>query len=216
MKKPAKILNALLLPRKETKETRNSLRERFRFSFPIIESSNDVEVQQSTLSYKVISGNLIDQFDVVYQQLWLCVCQVWKYLSVYGLIQLVTLTDRLGLSTTQIKHELVKDPGHIIIEKVFREAYYILRPGEKFSFDPNQAISLIRLFNENIDKTLGSSLIATYPFITVAGLSEPLSRRCGSGSKDTEDLGHLFLDKIHAPLQDYQRSGDEISSFYVK
>jgi hypothetical protein len=179
-------------------------------------SSNDVEVQQSTLSYKAISENLVDRFDVVYQQLWLCACRVWKYPNVYGLIQLATLANRLGFSTAQIKYELAKDPGRIIIEKVFREAHYILRPGEKFSFDPNQAGSLIRLFNEEMDKTLGSFPIATHPFITVAGLGEPLSRRCGSSSKDTEDLGHLFLDKIHAPLQDYQRSWDEISSFYVK
>jgi len=29
-------------------------------------------------------------------------------------------------------------------------------------------------------------------------------------------LSYLFLDKIHAPLQEYKREGDEISSFYVK
>jgi hypothetical protein len=214
LKKPARLLNVLLPPRKERK-IKNSLYERFRVSFTE-STSNDFEVQQSTLSYKPLSGNLVDHFDAAYQQLWLCACRVWKYPNVYGLIQLATLAHQLGFSTTEIKLERAKDPGRIIIERAFREGHSVLRPGEKFSFDPNQAISLIRLFNEKMDETLGSSPIVLYPFITVAGPGEPLSRRCGNSSMDTEDLGHLFLDKIHAPLQDYQRAGDEISSFYVK
>jgi hypothetical protein len=213
LKNPARILKALLPYPKEGK-IKNSLYERFRISF-MESSNNEFEVQESTLSYKILSGNL-DRFDAVYQQLWLCACRIWKYSNPFGLIQLATLADRLGFSTAQIKRELAKDPGRLIIEKELREALCILRPGEKFSFDPNQATSLIRLFNEEIDKTLGSSPIPIYPFITVAGPGELLSRRCGNSSKDTEDLGHLFLNKIHAPLQDYQRAGDEISSFYVK
>jgi hypothetical protein len=217
LKKPARVLNALLPPRKEKKKIKNSLYERFRDSFSMTElGSNNFEIQQSTLSFKSISGSLEDCFDAGYQQLWLCACRVWKSGNAYGLIQLATLADRLGFSTTQIERELAKDPGRIIIEKALQEAHYVLHPGEKFSFDYNQARPLISLFNEQMNNTLASYPVATYPFITVAGPGEPLSRRCGHSSMDTEDLGYLFLDKIHAPLQYYHRSGDGISSFYVK
>ncbi|KAH6661610.1 hypothetical protein B0J14DRAFT_690371 [Halenospora varia] len=47
-------------------------------------------------------------------------------------------------------------------------------------------------------------------------IGEPLARRCGHSSADTQDLENLFLDKIHASLLEYRRGGDEISSFYVK
>jgi len=33
---------------------------------------------------------------------------------------------------------------------------------------------------------------------------------------DSRDLDYLFLDKIYAPLSEYRKDGDEISSFYVK
>jgi hypothetical protein len=58
--------------------------------------------------------------------------------------------------------------------------------------------------------------VTVSPFITVHGPGEPLTRRCGYGPADTKDRNHLFLEKIHAPLQEYQKGGDEISSFFVK
>ena len=54
------------------------------------------------------------------------------------------------------------------------------------------------------------------PFVSVARPGEPLNRPSGYGPTDTQDLIHLFLSTIHAPLQEYQKGGDEISSFYVK
>lgn len=218
LKKPARVLNALLppLPRKE-KKVKNSLYKRFRASFSMVESgSNDFEVQQSTISFKFASEDFSDGFEAAYQQLWLCACRVWKYPNAHSLTQLATLADRLGFSTTEITRELAKDPGRIIIEKALQEAHHVLYPGVKFGFNYDQARPLIGLFNEQTNNTLASYQMTTYPFITVSGPGEPLSRRCGHSFMDTEDLGDLFLDKIHAPLQCYHRSGDGISSFYVK
>jgi hypothetical protein len=222
LKQPAKILNMLLppKPKKERKgngATKNRLRERFRFHFTRVESSGGtIEVQQSTSSYISIPGNHLDPFDLAYQQIWLCSCRVWKNLNAYGLLQLATLAHQLGFSTVQIDDELKKDPGHAAIEKAAFEALTVLRPNEIFVFDANQARPVITSFKDYLTKMLGAPTNRVSPFITVEGSGEPLARRCGYGSTDIKDLNHLFLDKVHAPLQAYQKGGDEISSFYVK
>lgn len=213
LKKPAKLLNSLLPPQQKSKK-RKGLRERLCFHFFEREPTSSTGYQQATIPCSPES--LMDPFDAAYQQLWLCSCRVWIYPTAFGLIHLATLADLLGFSSTQIKRELDKDPGRIIIEKALQEAHNVLHPGETFCFSHNQAKPLIKLFNEHVSNTLVSSPITSNPFLTVASPGEPVSRRSGHSSSDTEDLGHLFLDKIHAPLKDYQRAGDEVSSFYVK
>jgi hypothetical protein len=219
LKQPAKALNTLLppKPKKGRKGTKNSLRERFRFHFTRMESSGDtIKVQQSASSYMTIPGNHLDPFDLAYQQIWLCSYRVSKNLNVYGSLQLATLAHQLGFSNVQIDQELKRDPGHAAIEKTVFEALTVLRPNEAFAFDANQARPVITSFKDYLDKILGAPAKKVSPFITVEGSGEPLARRCGYGSTDVKDLNHLFLDKVHAPLQAYQRGGDEISSFYVK
>jgi hypothetical protein len=212
LKQPAAILSTLL-----PKARKATLRERYNFHFIRMESTDDnIEVQQSTLSYTTIPRNRLDSFNVAYQQLWLCSYRVWKYPNAYGLVQLATLAHRLGFSTTEIDRELRKNPGQAVMEKAVQEVLQVLRPNEKFNFDANQARPLITSFNDYLDGMLGTPSPTAFPYITVAGLGEPLSRRCGHGCMDAEDLNHLFLEKIHAPLQEYHRGGDEISSFYVK
>jgi hypothetical protein len=215
LKRPTQLINSLLPPQPR-KEKRKSLRERLRFHFSEKETASGTGLQQATVLYQNSSESLMDPFDAAYQQLWLCSCRVWMYPTALGLIQLATLADRLGFSTTQITRELSKDPGHIIIERALREAHNVLHPGQRFCFSHEEAEPLIRLFNDQVNNTLASSLIALNPNLTVAPPGEPVSRRSGHSSSDTEDLGHLFLDRIHAPLKDYQRAGDEVSSFYVK
>jgi hypothetical protein len=103
-----------------------------------------------------------------------------------------------------------------LIEKIAIAAFQLLRPGWKFHFDASQAFQLIELFDEYLNRYLDAPIARAAACITVASPGEPLSRRCGSSYKDDEDLDHLFLETVHSPLQSYQNSGDEISSFYVK
>jgi hypothetical protein len=217
LKQPVKLLNTLLPPktRKGRLGRNNSLRERFRSQWNGA-AGDSIEVQQSASSFTTISRNNLDSFDVSYQQLWLCSYRVWSSFNAYGSTQLATLAFRLGFSTTQIKQALKKDPDHGMIENATINALKVLRPNERFSFDANQARSVISSFKDYLSTVLGTPSTTASPSITVPGPGEPLARRCGNGPSDTEDLNHLFLETIHAPLQEYHRGGDEISSFYVK
>lgn len=212
LKQPAAILGTLL------PKTRNkTLRQRYHFYFTEIESSSQtIEVQQSISSYTTISKTHLDSFDLSYQQLWLCAYRVCKYPSAYGQLQIATLAHRLGFSSTEIEQELTKDPDQVIIEKAVLEALHILRPNEKVSFDANQARQLIASFHDYIAKFFYAPAKSSPPLVTVSGSGEPLARRCGYSSADTQDLEHLFLEQVHAPLDKCSRGGDEISSFYVK
>ena len=210
LKEPATMLKSLL-PRSNL-----SLRERCFRIFQGTEVSEDtIEVQCSGSSYATIPRNNLDSFDLSYQQLWLCSYRICKYPNAYARLQLASLAQRLGFSSTKIEFETRKDPAQVEIEKAVREVLHILQPGEKFNFDVNEAIHAITSFQEYINKSLRAPT-NTRISITVAGSGEPLSRRCGYSRMDTRDLDHLFLDRIHAPLQEYNRNGDEISSFYVK
>jgi hypothetical protein len=209
---PAKILGNLL-----PKSPKKTLRERFFFNFTGAESSeHTIEVQQSRSSYVAIPRKSLDAFDIAYQQLWLCSCRVWKTPNAYAWLQVATLAHRLGFSSAEIERELKRDPNQGMIEKVVLEALSVLRPNEEFAFDANQARPAITSLKDYLDGVLGTPAKTASPFITVAGSGEPLTRRCGYGCMDAQDLNHLFLDRIHAPLETYRRGGDEITSFYVK
>ncbi|KAH6675994.1 hypothetical protein B0J14DRAFT_509686 [Halenospora varia] len=213
LKQPAAILITLL-----PKSRKPSLRQRFYFHFTRVESSHPtIEVEQNVSSYTIIpNSSHLDAFNISYQQLWLCAYRVWKHPNAYGRLQLATLAHRLGFSSTEIERKLREDPEQGIIEQCVLEVLNILRPNEKFAFDANQARELIASFHAYLGKILQTPAKSTPPLITVAGSGEPLARRCGHSSADTQDLENLFLDKIHASLLEYRRGGDEISSFYVK
>jgi hypothetical protein len=111
---------------------------------------------------------------------------------------------------------LERDPSHAVIEKASADVLKVIRPNERFIFDANQASSVIMSFKDYLSRALGDPPAIVPPFITVAGLGEPLARRCGYGPGDIKDLNYLFVEMLHAPLQSYGRGGEEISSFYVK
>lgn len=212
LKQPAAILGTLL-----PKSRKKTLRQRYHFHFTGVESSgHTIDIQQSVFSYTPISNAHLDSFDLSYQQLWLCAYRVCKHPSAYGRRQIATLAHRLGFSSTEIDEEISKNADQAVIEKVVVEVLNILRPNEKFAFNANHAGQLIASFHDYIEKILQAPTKSSSPLVTVSGPGEPLARRCGYSSADTRDLEHLFLDKIHAPLQEYQKGGDEISSFYVK
>jgi hypothetical protein len=217
LKRPATVLNTLLPPKEPRGRLgiNNSLRERFlaHWKDPGGES---IEVQRTASSFTTIPRNDLEAFEVCYQQLWLCSCRIWKKLNAYGSIQLATLAFRLGFSNRQIQQELKKDPNYAMIEGASMNALAVLRPNERFAFDANQARPAISAFKDYLSAALEIPATTTSPFITVHGPGEPLARRCGYGPSDTKDRNHLFLEKIHTPLQEYQNGGDEISSFFVK
>jgi hypothetical protein len=210
-------LNTLLPPKEPRGRLgiNNSLRERFLVHWKD-PSGDSIEVQRTASSFTTIPRNDLDIFDVCYQQLWLCSCRVWKKLNAYGSIQLATLAFRLGFSNRQIQQELKKDPNYAMIESASISVLEVLRPNERFAFDASQARPTISAFKDYLSTALARPAATASPFITVHGPGEPLTRRCGYGPADTKDRNHLFLEEIHAPLQEYQKGGDEISSFFVK
>ncbi len=213
LKQPAELLTKLL-----PESRKKTLRQRWYhyFTNPGL-SDQTIEIQQSVLGpYTTISSRNFDSFDICYQQLWLCACRVCKYSNAYGRLQLAELAHQLGFWNTKIQFEVTKDPAQAVIEKTFREVLHILRPNENFNFDANKAKAVITSFKEYLNRLEPSPTNTAYPAITVAGTGVPLLARCGHGSMDTRDLAHLFLDKIHAPLKEYKREGNEISSFYIK
>jgi hypothetical protein len=217
LKRPAKLLNTLLPPKlpKGRLGINNSLRGRFlaHWKDP---SGESVHLQRGVSSFTTLPKNNLDTFDVYYQQLWLCACRVSNNVNPYSTMELATLASRLGFSNTQIRRELTEDPGCAMIESAFASALAVLRPNERFVFDANRARPVISSFKEYLDVALAAPVTVASPFITVRGAGEPLARRCGYSPADAEDLNHLFLEKVQAPLQEYQKGGDEISSFFVK
>jgi hypothetical protein len=219
LKQPAKVLNTLLppKPRKGKNKKKDTLRKRFYSHFAQLESNGDtIKIQTSASSYTTIPLNGLDSFEISYQQLWLCSYRVSKNLNAYGSLQLATLAHQLGFSSLEIDQELKQDPTHDTVKKAVLGALKVLRPNETFLFDANQAKPVIASLKDYLSKALEAPMKSGSPFVTVAGPGEPLNRRCGYSVTDTEDLNHLFLSTIYAPLQEHQRGGDEISSFYVK
>jgi len=103
-----------------------------------------------------------------------------------------------------------------VIKKTFREVLHILQLNENFNFDANKARPVIASFKEYLNRLKPSPANAAYPAITVARIGVLLLARCSYSNIDTRDLAYLFLNKIYAPLREYKRERDEISSFYVK
>lgn len=103
-----------------------------------------------------------------------------------------------------------------MVEKVFREVLQVLRPNERFTLDISQARSVISSFNDFLAKQLEAPTEEAIATVTVTGPGEPILRRFGYSNMDSQDLNLLFLYNIHAPLDKLRRSGDEISSFFVK
>jgi hypothetical protein len=203
LKQLATILSTLL-----PKSPKSTLRKRYYRHFMGVESNDHaIQVQRGVSVYTTIPMNGLDAFDLSYQQLWLCSFRICKYPNVYGRRELASLAQRLGFSSPRIQLELKKDPAQVEIEKSVREVLCILRPNEKFAFDANEARPAIVSFQDYLNKSLRAPTNTTPPSITTAGQGEPLSRRCGHGCMDTRDLNHLFLDKIHVPLHQYEDMG---------
>jgi len=212
LQQPAKLL-AKFLPESRKK----TLRQRWFHHFTGPRNSNDsIIIQQGVLQYTPFLRPHLDYFDVCYQQLWLCAYRVYKYPNAYGSSLIADLADKLGFSTPKIDSELMKDPAQAMIKKSLEDVFHILRPNEKFDLDFSKASPVITSFKEYVFSLQTAPEHTTLPFITVDGIGTPILYRCGHGQMDTRDLANLFLDKIHAPLHQYGRNGDGISSFYVK
>tara|TARA_R110002060_G_scaffold70387_1_gene78957 strand:- start:374 stop:1705 length:1332 start_codon:yes stop_codon:yes gene_type:complete len=223
-KQPARALQALLPPRPRKSQGRKSQgkkketpRQRFLSHFTQQDPSGSmVEVQTSASNFTTVPLNGMDAFEVSYQQLWLCCCRIAKVRNPYGSLQLATLASRLGFSNSAIERELRRDPAHTIVQNAAIEVFSVLRPNEAFVFDVNHARPAVTSLKTYFNDILGTPVTVETPFITVAGAGEPLTLRCGRGSTDFQDLSHLFIGKIHAPMMGYHTSGKELSSFFVK
>jgi len=212
LQQPAKLL-AKFLPESRKK----TLRQRWFHHFAGTGTSNSgIEIQHGLRDYTTIPSTNLVSFDVCYQQLWLCSYRVYKYPNAYGRRVVAELAKRLGFWNLKIKFELTVDPAQAVIERTIQDVFHILRPNEKFNFDVKRARPVIASFNRYLYDLQKTAEHRKPTQITVDGPGIPLSYRCGQSQMDTRDLADLFLDKIHAPLNELGRSGDGISSFYVK
>lgn len=211
LKQPAKNLHGLL------PKSRKTLWHRFHFQFNDDRGMNDtIKIQRSVSLYTTIPQSNLNPFDIAYQQLWLCAARITRNFNAYGQKQLAELAYNLGFSSNEIERERMKNPCQLVVEKALHEVLQVLRPNEKLTLDFSQVQPVISSFNNCLAKSLEIPTKEAVATITVVSQGEPLSRRSGSSTMDVQDLDILFLHNMHAPLKDYRRDGDEISSFLVK
>jgi hypothetical protein len=84
---------------------------------------------------------------------------------------------------------------------------------------------IVRELRELVDALGNTAVEKSTPWSTVAGLGEPLSRRCrplawessdNDPGRNSDNLNYIFLTKMYVPLSGLQSGREGISSFYVK
>ena len=233
----AELLKALVPPIQDTTAT---LRGCLRSHFMCLEANDTtLPVQQSEGSYIKVAGNYQDLFELALRQLWLC---SFRYVSItvgnapkrdmnpvkrttnapnYFLwFKLVELAHHLGFKSPEITRVLQDDP----VERVVVEMLAKFLPPQMGTLDDTQAHNVTRIIKGYLNRpTIAVATAAvnrgSAPCATVPGLGEPVVQRCGIRADDGPeniDRSDLFLYTVHAPSCDYQNTGDDISSFFVK
>ncbi|KFZ24817.1 hypothetical protein V502_00702 [Pseudogymnoascus sp. VKM F-4520 (FW-2644)] len=126
------------------------------------------------------------------------------------------LRESVGFSSEEITSQLMEDP----FQKMALNLLHHALPNHKPADLKIEAQSLATKIRDSIN-TLGASAVEdSKPWITVAGCGVSVAQRCGpevwDDNEESDDLKHMFLEKMHLPLAELQRGGEGISSFYVK
>ncbi|KFZ20622.1 hypothetical protein V501_00020 [Pseudogymnoascus sp. VKM F-4519 (FW-2642)] len=223
----AKAVQALL-----PNSTKKTLRQTFQFQFQLENARQPLQIQESETSYTAVSGDCNKKFDLAFRELILC---SWRYFANSPRIsskknmnpieqdvdgtkrflgfRLLEFSQQIGFST-ETNQAAGEDPTETLLADMLRSL-----PKEIFNVDRATPETLSIPFKEYLSNLTLTSNTTLKPSLTTVGIGESLSERCGRRSSkpiDDEDRLHLFLRKMHAPLDDFPRGGYDISSFYVK
>ncbi|TGO32402.1 hypothetical protein BHYA_0321g00090 [Botrytis hyacinthi] len=210
---------------------KKTLREglRFLFSDEII-ATTKLSVQQTEDTFTETTGSFDHTFDLAIRQLFLCAMRYFtdpsnisskknmnpiqqtlnapkRYLG----FKLLNLSSRLNfVSLLQTSQDPIRELLIDILQTL---------PKEIFKLRSDPPADLINLFIQYISESTATADVYTNPAITIGGEGgEPLSRRCGRACADisSKDRVHLFLEKMHRPLHEFQNDGLDVTSFFVK
>lgn len=189
--------------------SKGTLREALRFHFSGANSTT-IEIQTSEHKYSSFAGTPKSLFDLAIRQLFLCAIRIsarplQQRESVYSSVVLAELARRLGFSSESIEAISKHDPYQLMaLDLVDR-----ILPNKK----PADLLIRVQPLAKNLkDLVIGlgtSSALRPVPFITVATLGEPVSRRCGilawTSTKEginqaSDDVDNMFINQMHCPL----------------
>ncbi|OBT43216.1 hypothetical protein VE00_06383 [Pseudogymnoascus sp. WSF 3629] len=212
--------------------TKESLRVGFLPLFRPEGNREPLEIQDSETSYTTVSGDHNYLFGIAYRELFLAAIRYFtnpssvsskkdmnpieqtvdgtkRYLG----FRLLAFGQRIGFSIKTDQDALI-DPS----ERLLADMLHSL-PKEIFGVNEPIPEALSALFKGYLSNSTLAASAVSRPSLTMLGIGEPLSHRCGryrGGPLDDEDHLHLFIRKMHAPLSEFPRFGHDISSFYVK
>ncbi|KFY03482.1 hypothetical protein V490_00177 [Pseudogymnoascus sp. VKM F-3557] len=180
-----------------------------------------LQIQNSERAYLTYTGNNQSLFNLAFRQLHLFAIRHFaKPLSeqetAYSMFILADFAQSVGFSSEEITSKLMEDPFQKMALDLLHRALPIHKPADL----EIEARSLATQIRDSIT-TLGSSAVEdSKPWLTVAGCGVSIAKRCGpevwDDNVESDDLKHMFLEKMHLPLAELQRGGEGISSFYVK
>ncbi|KAK6609669.1 hypothetical protein H4I96_03600 [Botrytis cinerea] len=206
---------------------KKTLREglRFLFSDKII-TTGKLAVQQTEDTFIETTGSFDYTFDLAIRQLFLCAMRYFtdpsnisskknmnpiqqtlnapkRYLG----FKLLNLSNRLNFVSLTMESQ---DPIRELLIDILKTL-----PKEIFKLRSDPPTDLIASFIQYISESTTALDINTNPAITIGGgEGEPLSKRCGRACADisSEDRVHLFLEKMHHPIEEFQNDGLDITS----
>lgn len=180
-----------------------------------------LQIQNSERAYLTYTGNNQSLFNLAFRQLHLFAIRHFakplsKQETAYSTFILADFAQSVGFSSEEITSKLMEDPFHKMALDLLHRALPIHKPADL----EIEAQSLATQIRDSIN-TLGSSAVEdSKPWLTVAGCGVSIAKRCGpevwDDNVESDDLKHMFLEKMHLPLAELQRGGEGISSFYVK
>ncbi|KFY28058.1 hypothetical protein V491_00664 [Pseudogymnoascus sp. VKM F-3775] len=214
-----KTNNPLLQTKTTSGENEKTLRQKLYNHFE--KSGSTLQIQNSERTYLTYTGNNQSLFDLAIRQLYLLSIRHFaKPLSqreeAYSKFILAEFAKSQGFYSDEINAILMDDPFQKLALDLLRRTLPIQKPAHC-----NVEIqSLATKIRDSMNKLGSSAVEGSKPQLTVAGWGVPIARRCGqevwNDNVDSEDLKHIFLEKMHLPLADLQRGGEGMSSFYVK
>ncbi|OBT59293.1 hypothetical protein VE04_00377 [Pseudogymnoascus sp. 24MN13] len=180
-----------------------------------------LQIQNSERTYLTYTGNNQSLFNLAFRQLHLFAIRHFskplsKQETAYSMFILADFAQSVGFSSEEITSQLMEDP----FQKMALNLLHRALPNHKPADLKIEAQSLATKIRDSIN-TLGASAVEdSKPWITVAGCGVSVAQRCGpevwDDNEESDDLKHMFLEKMHLPLAELQRGGEGISSFYVK
>lgn len=208
------------------KPAKKTLLEVLYFNFEEVRSDQSaIKIQTGEHSYSTYSGSQ-SQFSLAVCGLFLLAIRHFarppsQREIEYSLFRLAEEAQSVGFSSDQISALLLNDPYQNMILDLLHRTLPTQKPADRHS----QAQALAKNLRDLMNGLISTTGEDSKPWITVAGAGAPISQRCGPAAwvtlksdddRDSDDLRHIFFNKMHLRQADLQRGGEGISSFYIK